>query len=133
MGIPVIAPAASAATDLPNKTYVDTPTGGTEGVLAIANSGSAVTISLATNTIFRYTLTANCTFTFPTAAAGRSFTVELIQDTTGSRAATWPASVKWPGATNPTLTTTASKKDIFTFLCTDGTNWYGFVAGQNFT
>jgi hypothetical protein len=133
MPVPVIAPTAASATDLPNKAYVDTPTGGVEGVLAIANSGSTVTISLTTNTIFRYTLNANCTFTFPTAAAGRSFTVELAQDGTGSRTVTWPGTVRWAGGTTPTLTTTNSKKDIFTFLCTDGTNWYGFVAGQNFT
>jgi hypothetical protein len=32
--------------------------------------------------------------------------------------------VKWPGATAPTLTTTASRWDILTFV-SDGTFWYG--------
>jgi hypothetical protein len=32
--------------------------------------------------------------------------------------------VKWPSATAPTLTTTASRWDILTFVA-DGTNWYG--------
>jgi hypothetical protein len=39
--------------------------------------------------------------------------------------------VKWPGGTAPTLTTTNGKYDIFSFIY-DGTNWYGFIGGQNF-
>jgi hypothetical protein len=39
--------------------------------------------------------------------------------------------VDWPAATAPTLTATASAKDIFVFTTRDGgTNWYGFTAGQ---
>jgi hypothetical protein len=46
---------------------------------------------------------------------------------------TWGASVKWAGGTAPTLTSTNTKVDIFTFVTWDaGTTWYGFVSGQNF-
>jgi hypothetical protein len=102
-------------------------------VQSIVNSGTAATISISTNTIIRYTLNGNCTFTFPTTTAGTSFTLELVQDATGSRTVTWPASVRWPAGTAPTLTTTASRRDVFTFLCTDGSTWFGFTSGQNYT
>lgn len=82
-----------------------------------------------TATIHRLTLTANCTLTFPTAAAGKSFTLVLVQDATGSRTVTWPGTAKWAGGTAPTLSTGANKIDYLTFVCTDGTNWAGFVAG----
>jgi hypothetical protein len=102
-----------------------------ESVNVVAASGSTETLpDVTTATVHRVTLTANCTFTFPAAAAGKSFTVVLVQDGTGSRTATWPGTVKWSnGGTPPTLTTAAGKEDTFSFLCTDGTNWTGFVAG----
>jgi hypothetical protein len=106
-----------------------------ESVNTVASSGSTETIPDPTTaeSISRITLDANCTFTFPTAGAGRSFTLILIQDGTGSRTVTWPGTVKWPNATAPTLTTTANKIDVFTFLCADGTNWLGFAAGRNYS
>jgi hypothetical protein len=39
--------------------------------------------------------------------------------------------VKWPSGLAPTLTTTASRWDIFSFFA-DGTNWYGNAA-QNYS
>lgn len=78
------------------------------------------------------TLTANTAFTFPAAAAGGQFTLLLTQDATGSRVPTWPSTVRWAGGTAPTLTTTAAKTDVLTFL-SDGTYWLGFVGGLNFT
>lgn len=104
-----------------------------ENVNAVATSGATQTIpDVTTATLSRITLSANCTFTFPTAAAGKSLTIVLVQDATGSRTVTWPGTVKWPGGTAPTLTTAAAKTDAFTFLCADGTNWLGFTAGLNF-
>lgn len=105
----------------------------TETVNTVATSGAAQTIpEPATASVSRITLSANCTLTFPTAAAGKSFTLVLVQDGTGSRTVTWPGTVLWAGGTTPTLTTTASKRDCFSFLCADGTNWLGFTSGQNF-
>jgi hypothetical protein len=104
--------------------------GYTEKTLA-ANTGTAYTIDLTTGTLQILTLTGNCTFTFPTANVGQSFTLFLQQDATGSRSVTWPSSVKWPSSTPPTITSTASKGDKFVFTA-DGSYWWGSNAGQNY-
>ena len=94
---------------------------------AIVNSSTSQTISLASGTVLSYTLTGNCTFTMPTATSGTSFIVRLIQDGTGSRTATF-TSVKWPGGTAPTITTTASTGvDVLSFVCIASV-WYGTFA-----
>lgn len=98
-----------------------------------ANTGTAYTIDLANGSVQYLTLTGNCTYTFPTPVAGKSFILIQKQDGTGSRTVTWPASVDWPGATAPILTSTASKADKFVFTAIDGSNWLGSVAGQNYT
>jgi hypothetical protein len=97
----------------------------------IANTSTAYTIDLANGSVQFLTLTGNCTYTFPTVATGKSFTLLQFQDATGSRTVTWPASVKWPAGTAPTITATASKMDKFVFTA-NGSYWYGSVAGQNF-
>lgn len=52
------------------------------------------------------------------------FTIKIVQDGTGSRTITWPASVKWASASAPTLTTTATTgTDVIKFYF-DGTNYY---------
>lgn len=98
-----------------------------ESVVSIGNSGTSQTLSLTNGTVQTVTMTGNCTFTMPTATAGKSFILIAVQDGTGSRTATF-TSVKWAGGTAPTLTTTATTgRDIFAFV-SDGTNWYGTVA-----
>lgn len=117
---------------LTNKTIsAGTFTDGYTEETATANTSTAYTIDLANGTVQILTLTGNCTFTFPTAVAGKSFMIMLRQDATGSRTVTWPASVKWPASTAPTITATASKQDIFSFV-SDGTNWFGATGGQNY-
>jgi hypothetical protein len=94
---------------------------------AIANSGTAVTLALASGTVLSYTLTGNCTFTMPATTSGTSFIVRLIQDGTGGRTAVFTG-VKWPGGTVPTITTTASTGvDIISFVCI-ASIWYGNAA-----
>jgi len=100
--------------------------------VATANTSTAYTIDLAGGSVQVLTLTGSCTFTFPTATAGKGFIILLKQDATGSRTVTWPAAVKWPGGTAPTITATASKLDKYVFTA-DGTNWYGSDAGKNYT
>jgi len=102
-----------------------------ESVVAIGNSSTSQTLALTNGTVQTVTMTGNCTFTMPTATAGKSFVLITVQDGTGSRTATF-TSVKWPSALAPTLTTTATTgRDILTFFA-DGTNWYGTYA-QNFS
>jgi hypothetical protein len=113
---------------LTNKTLTNpTITNYTESVVAIGNSSTTQTLSLTNGTVQTVTMTGNCTFTMPTATAGKSFILIATQDGTGSRTGTF-TSVKWAGGTAPTLTTTATTgRDILTFVA-DGTNWYGTYA-----
>jgi hypothetical protein len=96
-----------------------------------ANSSTAITIALTNGTFQIITLTGNATITMPTATSGKSFILLLKQDGTGSRTVTW-STVKWPANTAPTITSTASKQEIYSFFA-DGTNWYGTTVGQNYT
>ena len=80
--------------------------------------------ALAANQVATLTLTANTTFDAPTQMVDGSFySLIIIQDATGSRTASWNGVFKWAAATAPTLTTTASAKDIFVWR-SDGTNMY---------
>jgi hypothetical protein len=95
-----------------------------------ANSGTAITLDLANGTMQDITLTGTATITMPTAVAGKSF-ILLLRSGAGSYGVTW-TTVKWPGGTAPTVTTTASRLDIYSFF-SDGTNWYGITVSQNYT
>lgn len=97
---------------------------------AKGNSGTTMTIYFTTSTVQSVTLNNNVTFTFAGVIAGRSLTLFLTQDGTGSRTVTWPT-VKWAANTAPTLTTTASKTDVVSFYY-DGSSYWGFVGGQNY-
>ena len=80
--------------------------------------------ALTANQVATLTLTGNTTFDAPTQMVDGSFySLIIIQDGTGSRTASWNTVFKWAAATAPTLTTTASAKDIFVWR-SDGTNMY---------
>lgn len=99
----------------------------------ITSSAGAATINCRDGNVFSHTLTEDVTYTFSNApASGRAFgfTLKVVQDST-SRTITWPASVDWPSAVAPTLSTGTGEVDVFVFFTTDnGTTWYGFTAGQ---
>jgi hypothetical protein len=112
-----------------NKTLTNpTVTNYVETLQAVGTVGASSTLALTTGTVLTATLTAStpCTFTMPTATAGKSFILKLIQASSGMTTATF-TSVKWPGGTAPTITATASAVDILSFV-SDGTNWYGTFA-----
>jgi hypothetical protein len=119
---------------LTNKTLTNpTVTSYVESVVAIGTVTSSSTIALTNGTVQTATLTAStaCTFTMPTNVAGKSFVLLLKQAAaTGNGTATF-TSVKWGTAGAPTITATAGKMDILTFIA-DGTNWYGSIA-QGYT
>ena len=97
------------------------------------NSSTAQTIDWSTANVRKSTLTDNCTYTFTAPGTGAGVLVlEVAQDATGSRTVTWPGTVHWSGGTAPTLTTTASKVDIFTFYY-NGTTYFGVTSGLNYT
>jgi len=63
------------------------------------------------------------TITMPSAAAGKSFTVI----DSGSGTLSWGGTIKWPSATAPS----PSGATIYSFI-SNGTNWYGMMAGTGF-
>jgi len=97
-----------------------------ESVVVIGTVTTSNTLSLTNGTVQTATLTAStaCTFTMPTATAGKSFILLLKQAaTTGNGTATFTG-VKFNSSGAPTITATAGKMDILSFV-SDGTNWYG--------
>jgi hypothetical protein len=104
-----------------------------EGVVAIGTVGATHTITLANGTVQTATLTSAtaCTFTMPTAVAGKSFILLLKQPASGTATTATFTGVKYPAAGAPTITATVGKMDILTFVA-DGTNWYGSYA-QGYT
>ena len=95
------------------------------GTVQTATGDGTTTIDWGTGNMFNFTFGAfNETFTFTAPTKPGTFILKLVQDSVGSRTATWPATVKWPGGTAPTLTTTATTgTDIVTFYY-DGTNYF---------
>lgn len=102
----------------------------TETVYDAGNSGTALTLSLANGMVQKVTATGNATITMPAQSNGKRFTVRYYTGA-GSFTAAF-SGVKWAGGSAPTLTTTASRLDVFRFE-SDGTNWYGSIIGQNYT
>jgi len=100
-----------------------------------AISAGSLTLNLANGNVFDVALNASVvslTISSPPAAnnAG-SFVLIFTADGT-PRGVAWGPSVSWPGGTAPTLTSTNGKKDVFGFISLNGgTNWYGFIGGQN--
>jgi len=86
---------------------------------------SGTAIDCASGNYFTKTITGATAFTFtniPASGTEYSMTVEL--DLNGNNGVTWPASVKWPADTAPTITD--GKTQLFMFVTVDGgTKWRG--------
>lgn len=98
-------------------------------------SAGGLTLNLANGNVFNVALTASITTLTisspPAPNNAGSFVLIFTADGT-PRAVSWGASVSWPGGTAPTLTSTNGKKDVFGFISLNtGSNWYGFIGGQN--
>ena len=95
------------------------------------NSGAAITINWLQGQDQQVLLTATTTFTFTAPLGVSTRLLRLIQDGAGSHTVTWPASVKWPGGTAPTLTTAAGGTDIVSCFYNGSAN-YDCQAALNF-
>lgn len=73
----------------------------------------------------------NITIAVSNATNNQPFIIRILQDATGSRTVTWFTTIKWAGGVAPTLTTTASKADMFGFIRTGSNTYDGFIIGQN--
>lgn len=90
-------------------------------------STSSLTLDLSVSNIFDITLANNVTVTLsnpPSAGIAYTATLYCRQDATGSRTITWPASVKWPNNSVPSLSTGANKIDMFSLFTLDGGTTY---------
>ena len=84
--------------------------------------GTTIDWNLQTQQVAKVTLGGNRTLIAPTYQIACGFySLLIIQDTTGSRTLSFNSTYKFTGATAPTLTTTASAKDLIVFR-SDGTN-----------
>ena len=120
-----------------------------ENVAILEYSGGVVTVDLSDAQTFICTAIngdiSQFNITNPPDGA-TSFTIRVSQDATGGDSVaidnfkfngnTIP--VYWPGGVVPTVTTTASKTDIYSFKIFDGSNpvgsgLYGVIGGQNFS
>jgi hypothetical protein len=99
--------------------------------ITTASDGSTVTFDLSLGNLHAVTLGGNRTLALSNASTGQCFIVSLTQDGTGSRTVTWFSTIRWANGTTPTLTTTASKRDVFAFICTGSNTYDGFIVGQN--
>lgn len=89
------------------------------------NSGNIFSVLLNSN-IFTVTIS-----NIPSSTHNIAFTIIFTADG-NIRAVSWPETFIWPDGNAPSITSTATKKDVFTFTSTDGgTTWIGFVGGQN--
>jgi len=95
---------------------------------ALGSVSGATTINLLNGNYFSATVAGITTWTFSNPLASPNacgFVIELTN--AGAYAITWPAAVKWPGGTAPTLT--ASGVDVLVFITDDGgTNWRGVAS-----
>lgn len=100
----------------------------TESLISIGNSSSGVVLSIGSGTVQTCTLTNSCTFTMPTATAGKSFTM-FLNTGSGNFTASF-SGVLWSDSAPPTITATSNKVDILSFI-SDGNYWYGSYS-QNY-
>ena len=86
-----------------------------------------------TQDVCKLTLGGNRTLAAPTNnTTGQFISILVIQDGTGSRTLTWNAVFEFAEDTAPTLTTTASKGDVFVFRY-NGSKWLEVGRNQNLT
>ena len=94
--------------------------------------GATVTWDVTASPVAKVTLAGSRTLSAPSnpLGSGQYASLLVIQDGTGSRTLTWNAAYEFKDDTAPTLTTTASKGDLFTFRY-NGAKWLEVGRNQN--
>ena len=94
--------------------------------------GATATLDCAADNRHSITMPAgNITIALSNITVGQIILVEITQDGGGSRTVTWFSTIRWAGGSAPTLTTTASKRDVFGFICTGSGTYDGYVIAFN--
>lgn len=109
-----------------------------EVVQSLASAAGTLSIDLSLGNHVTTTLTENITTITITNPSATTYLMPMLlfiaQDGTGSRTVAWPSSFIWAGGADPTVTTTASAKDVYSAFTIDaGTTWYANVVGQAFS
>ena len=111
---------------------VTTLNSGIKTVINTEADGATITFDMDQSNTHMVTLGDDRTLAVSNVDVGQKFLVRLQQDSTGSRTVTWWGNIQWAeGGTEPTLTTTGGKADLFGFLSPSGGYYDGFVVGQN--
>jgi len=108
---------------------------GSTQALTTDEDNDTIIFDLAESNYHKVVMEGNRALTILNGAIGDFFTLELIQDVVGSRIPTWFATINWGGGGTvaaPTLTTTANRKDIFTFHITGLDTYDGFIVGVGY-
>lgn len=102
-----------------------------KGPIKINTDGATITFDMEEDKKHQVTLGGNRTLAVSNVEVGEGFLVRLVQDGTGSRTVTWWSGIAWADSTEPILTTTAAKADVFVFLKTSDTTYDGYILAQN--
>ncbi|HUC87631.1 MAG TPA: hypothetical protein VMR95_00595 [Candidatus Binatia bacterium] len=108
-------PAASSLAEPVNSVGIYSATGSTQTLLP--------------NTLNRYLLSANCTFTLPPAVAGTWFIAAFVQPSSGGPYTPTITSANYLSAGTPTWSTAANKKDVVIGVCDDNSTWEVYQVG----
>ena len=132
---------ATLGTSAASKTITADANGLTKITGAVLNvedtltDASTITWDVIASPVAKVTLGGNRTIAAPSGtspAAGQFIALTVIQDGTGSRTLTWNATYEFKDDTAPTLTTTASKGDLFIFKY-NGSKWLEVGRNLNLT
>ena len=107
-----------------NPTFTGTATINANVANQILTDGATINWDTSLGSVATVTLGGNRIIAAPTNLKIGSYILHIIQDGSGSRTVTWNSVFKWPAGVAPVLTTTANRRDLFSFVC-DGTNLYG--------
>jgi len=119
----------TAASELAARTAI-----GVNQALITESDGTTITLDIDNggNRWHTVQIDGNRTLALSNVAVGNRWVVDIQQDAvTGSRTVTWWSGIKWPGGTEPTLTTAVSKIDSFGFVCTASGVYQGYILGQD--
>jgi len=100
---------------------------------ATLSDGATPAWNALTEPVAKITIAGNRTIgSASSGVTGQFISLLIIQDGTGSRTMTWNAAYEFKDDTAPTLTTTASKGDLFVFRY-NGSKWLEVGRNQNLT
>lgn len=100
------------------------------GRQTFTNVNGAVSVDVSAFNHTRLTLNGNATISLTGGVTGGVYTIEVLQDGSGGRTTAWGSGIVWSNGSVPGGTTTAARKDIYTFFY-DSSNYIGTLFATN--